>query len=132
MVIFPEIQLVRGPDGKAIKLMRGHTHQVYDLLIEALTDLLDDNRVPGATDAQIACMAHNAILEELRRRKSRMTIHEELEEMKREIARTELYSKARGKLSAPALGLVERAYRELPADEADAVRREILEVLRSE
>ena len=61
-----------------------------------------------------------------------MTIHEELEEMKREIARTELYSKARGKLSAPALGLVERAYRELPADEADSVRREVLEVLRSE
>ena len=61
-----------------------------------------------------------------------MKIHEELEEMKREIARTELYSKARGKLSTPALGLVERAYRELPAEEADAVRHEILEVLRSE
>lgn len=60
-----------------------------------------------------------------------MTIHEELEEMKREIGQTELYSKARGKLSAPALGLVERAYRELPTDEADAVRREILEALRS-
>ena len=60
-----------------------------------------------------------------------MTIREELEEMKREIARTELYSKARGKLSAPALGLVERAYRELPVDEADAVRREVLEVLRA-
>lgn len=132
MVAFPEVQLLRKPDGKAIKLMRGHTHQVYDLLIEALTDLLDDNRLPGATDAQIACMAHNAILEELRRRKSRMTIHEKLEEMKREIARTELYSKARGKLSAPALKLVERAYRELPAEEADAVRHEILEVLRSE
>ena len=86
MVAFPEVQLLRKPDGKAIKLMRGHTHQVYDLLIEALTDLLDDNRVPGATDAQIACMAHNAILEELRRRKSRMTIHEELEEMKRQVS----------------------------------------------
>lgn len=132
MVAFPEVQLLRKPDGKAIKLMRGHTHQVYDLLIEALTDLLDDNRAPGATDAQIACMAHNAILEELRRRKSRMTIHEKLEELKRKIGQTELYSKARGKLSAPALELVERAYRELPAEEADAVRREILEVLRSE
>lgn len=61
-----------------------------------------------------------------------MTIREELEEMKREIGQTKLYSKARGKLSAPALELVERAYRELPAEEADAVRREILEVLRSE
>ena len=104
MVAFPEVQLLRKPDGKAIKLMRGHTHQVYDLLIEALTDLLDDNRLPGATDAQIACMAHNAILEELRRRKSRMTIHEKLEELKREIGQTELYSKARGKLSAPGAG----------------------------
>lgn len=60
-----------------------------------------------------------------------MKIHEELEELKREIGQTKLYSKARGKLSAPALGLVERAYRELPAEEADAVRREILEVLRT-
>lgn len=60
-----------------------------------------------------------------------MTIHEELEEMKREIGQTELYSKARGKPSAPALELVARAYRELPAEEADTVRREILEVLRT-
>ena len=61
-----------------------------------------------------------------------MTIREELEKLKREIGQTELYSKERGKLSAPALDLVARAYRELPAEEADAVRREILEVLRSE
>lgn len=131
MVIFPEIQLIRGPDGKAIKVMRGHTHQVYDLLIEALAELLDDNSIPGTTDVQLACMAHDAILEELKRRKSRMTIREELEELKRKIARTELYSKERGKLSAPALKLVERAYRALPVPEADAVRREILEALRT-
>lgn len=61
-----------------------------------------------------------------------MKIHKELEEMKREIAQTELYSKERGKLSVPALGLVERAYRELPIEEANAIRREVLEVLRSE
>lgn len=60
-----------------------------------------------------------------------MKISEELEEMKRKISQTELYSKERGKLSAPALDLVARAYRELPVDEADAVRREVLEVLRT-
>ena len=60
-----------------------------------------------------------------------MTIHEKLEEMKREIGQTKLYSKARGKLSPRSLELVERAYRELPAEEADAVRREVLEVLRT-
>ena len=61
-----------------------------------------------------------------------MTIYEKLEELKREISQTTLYSKERGKLSAPALGLVERAYRELPIEEANAIRREVLEVLRSE
>jgi len=60
-----------------------------------------------------------------------VTIHEKLEELKREISQTELYSKERSKLSAPALDLVARAYRELPVDEADAVRREVLEVLRT-
>ena len=55
MVAFPEVQLLRKPDGKAIKLMRGHTHQVYDLLIEALTDLLDDNRLPGAAGRGSRC-----------------------------------------------------------------------------
>lgn len=60
-----------------------------------------------------------------------MKISEEPEEMKRKISQTELYSKERGKLSAPALDLVARAYRELPVDEADAVRREVLEVLRT-
>ncbi|HIX16933.1 MAG TPA: hypothetical protein H9860_01330 [Candidatus Gemmiger faecavium] len=60
-----------------------------------------------------------------------MKISEELEEMKRKIGQTKLYSKERSKLSAPALDLVARAYRELPDEEADAVRREILEVLRT-
>lgn len=61
-----------------------------------------------------------------------MTIYEKLEELKREISQTTLYSKERGKLSTPALDLVARAYRELPIEEANAIRREVLEVLRSE
>ncbi len=60
-----------------------------------------------------------------------MTIYEKMEELKREVSQTERYSKERGMLSALALDLVTRAYRELSADEADAVRREVLEVLRT-
>lgn len=47
------------------------------------------------------------------------------------IRETEIYSKERGKLSAPALDLIARAYRELSADEADEIRREMLEAMRS-
>lgn len=47
------------------------------------------------------------------------------------IRETEIYSKERGKLSAPALDLIAQAYRELPADEAEEIRRELLKELRS-
>ena len=42
------------------------------------------------------------------------------------------YTTARGELAALVVDLIEMARRELPAEEADAIRREILEVLRSE
>lgn len=47
------------------------------------------------------------------------------------IRETEIYSKERGKLSGEALDLIARAYKELTADEADKIRREVLEVMRS-
>lgn len=49
-----------------------------------------------------------------------------------DIRATGRYTTARGELAVQALDLIEMARRELPAEEADAVRREILEVLRSE
>lgn len=47
------------------------------------------------------------------------------------IRKTEIYSKERGKLSAPELDLIARAYKELPCEEADEIRREMLEAMRT-
>lgn len=60
-----------------------------------------------------------------------MSIKEKAKEMIEEIRETEIYSKERGKLSAPALDLIAQAYRELSADEAEEIRRELLKELRS-
>lgn len=59
-----------------------------------------------------------------------MSIKEKVNDMIEAIRETEIYSKERGKLSAPALDLIARAYRELPADDADEIRGEILEEIR--
>lgn len=60
-----------------------------------------------------------------------MSIKEKAKEMIEAIRETEIYSKERGKLSAPALDLIAQAYRELPCEEADEIRREMLEAMRS-
>ena len=65
MIGCPEVTLLRKPDGTAIKDYHGHTHDIFDLLIEALVDLLDNNRAPDARDGQIAEMVYNAVLQDL-------------------------------------------------------------------
>lgn len=60
-----------------------------------------------------------------------MSIKEKAKEMIEKIRETEIYSKERGKLSAPALDLIAQAYKELPCEEADEIRRELLKELRT-
>lgn len=69
MLVLPEVTLLRRPNGTAIKDFHGHTHDIFDLLIEALVDLLDNNRAPDARDGQIAEMVYNAVLQDLVERK---------------------------------------------------------------
>lgn len=61
-----------------------------------------------------------------------MSLKEKAAALADAIRATGRYTTARGELAVQALDLIEMARRELPAEEADAVRREILEVLRSE
>lgn len=65
MLGYPSVTLVRRYDRTAIKDFHGHTHDIFDLLIEALVDLLDNNRAPDARDGQIAEMVYNAVLQDL-------------------------------------------------------------------
>lgn len=71
MLVLPEVTLLRRPNGTAIKDFHGHTHDIFDLLIEALVDLLDNNRAPDARDGQIAEMVYNAVLQDLVERKEK-------------------------------------------------------------
>lgn len=61
-----------------------------------------------------------------------MSLKEKAAALADAIRATGRYTTVRGELAVQALDLIEMARRELPAEEADAVRREILEVLRSE